>query len=194
MDNSLQAALSACTDRNDLPKILNDAGMLGFAAEIGVAEGGYSEWLRTHWRGMCLYMIDPWLEQPVEQWVDGCNIPQVEQDATLARCRRKMSVFSDESYDIIQAMSLDVVKDFGDSAFDFVYLDGNHNLASVTADIAAWLPKVRPGGILAGHDYLPPCETYGVKTAVDDLCRRTNRRLYLLTGDVNVGPSWAVIV
>jgi len=35
---------------------------------------------------------------------------------------------------------------------DIIFLDAAHDEASVTADIAAWLPKVKPGGILAGHD------------------------------------------
>jgi predicted O-methyltransferase YrrM len=34
-----------------------------------------------------------------------------------------------------------------------VYIDGDHRFEFVKQDISAWLPKVRPGGILAGHDY-----------------------------------------
>jgi hypothetical protein len=34
-----------------------------------------------------------------------------------------------------------------------VYIDANHEYASVVEDIALWRPKVRKGGILAGHDY-----------------------------------------
>jgi hypothetical protein len=36
---------------------------------------------------------------------------------------------------------------------DFVYIDGNHSLPYVIADLAAWVPKVRPGGIVSGHDF-----------------------------------------
>lgn len=39
---------------------------------------------------------------------------------------------------------------------DLVFLDAAHDYASVAADIEAWLPKVRKGGILCGHDYWPP--------------------------------------
>ncbi len=38
--------------------------------------------------------------------------------------------------------------------YDFVYIDADHSEASVTADLEAWAPLVRPGGILAGHDYV----------------------------------------
>ena len=36
---------------------------------------------------------------------------------------------------------------------DFVYIDARHGYQHVKADIEAWLPRVRPGGIIAGHDY-----------------------------------------
>ena len=36
---------------------------------------------------------------------------------------------------------------------DLVFLDADHSYAAVAADIAAWRPIVRPGGILCGHDF-----------------------------------------
>lgn len=40
-----------------------------------------------------------------------------------------------------------------DRSINFVFLDGSHDEKSVLADVAAWLPKVKIGGVLAGHDY-----------------------------------------
>jgi len=37
--------------------------------------------------------------------------------------------------------------------YDLIFIDGSHDKASVMADIRAYLPYVRPGGILAGHDW-----------------------------------------
>lgn len=39
-----------------------------------------------------------------------------------------------------------------DRWLDLVFIDGDHSYTSTLADIIGWLPKVRPGGILAGHD------------------------------------------
>lgn len=44
---------------------------------------------------------------------------------------------------------------FPDASLDWVHLDARHDFASVKADIAAWLPKVRRGGWLSGDDYDP---------------------------------------
>ena len=54
-----------------------------------------------------------------------------------------------------------------DGDLDWVFIDANHNYDYVRADIAAWTPKVRPGGIIAGHDYLDR-DGWGVIRAVDE--------------------------
>lgn len=51
-----------------------------------------------------------------------------------------------------QMESVEAAKQFSDASLDFVMIDGAHDCASVKADIAAWLPKVRPGGWLCGDD------------------------------------------
>lgn len=48
---------------------------------------------------------------------------------------------------------------------DFVFVDGGHLKEQVLADIKAWLPRVKKGGILAGHDFDAP----GVKEAVEKM-------------------------
>ena len=42
---------------------------------------------------------------------------------------------------------------FADESIDWVHLDARHDYESVKSDIAAWLPKVKPGGWLSGDDY-----------------------------------------
>jgi hypothetical protein len=57
---------------------------------------------------------------------------------------------------------------FADGSVDFVFVDADHNEAAVRADIASWLPKIRPGGVMAGHDY----DLAGVRRAVAALLPR----------------------
>ena len=54
----------------------------------------------------------------------------------------------------IRATSFDAASRFDDGSLDFVFIDAAHDYENVLADIDAWRPKVKPEGVLAGHDYL----------------------------------------
>jgi predicted O-methyltransferase YrrM len=67
---------------------------------------------------------------------------------------------------ILKKESAAAASHFEDGTVDFVFIDANHSYEHVKADIQAWLPKMKQGGLLSGHDYGEPC---GVKQAVDEL-------------------------
>jgi hypothetical protein len=52
-----------------------------------------------------------------------------------------------------------------DRTLDFVYIDSIHSFGHVCRDIDLWLPKIRPNGLIGGHDYSPG-EWPGVVKAV----------------------------
>lgn len=54
---------------------------------------------------------------------------------------------------------------YEDNYFDIVYIDASHDYHAVLADVAAWLPKVKPGGIICGDDYIMGWP--GVMTAIN---------------------------
>jgi SAM-dependent methyltransferase len=66
----------------------------------------------------------------------------------------------------IRMTSIDASKLYEDNSLDFVFIDASHEYEDVKADILAWLPKVKIGGILAGHDY---DNFEGVNRAVDEI-------------------------
>ena len=66
-----------------------------------------------------------------------------------------------------------------DRSLDFVVIDAEHGYESVVADISAWLPKLKQGGVLFGHDYGHP-RFPGVKRAFDKL----------LPGQVTLAPDY----
>jgi cephalosporin hydroxylase len=73
-----------------------------------------------------------------------------------------------------------------------VYLDADHSKAGVLADLKLWMPKVRPGGVIAGHDYLDgdlPEGDFGVRSAVLEFFGREPE---MVTGEQ--WPSWLIEV
>lgn len=56
---------------------------------------------------------------------------------------------------------------FADKSLDFVFIDGDHTYEGCKKDILAYLPKMKSGGVLAGHDFRHDCP--GVVQAVDEV-------------------------
>jgi hypothetical protein len=73
-----------------------------------------------------------------------------------------------EFYTPIKLPSLIASQKFEDESIDFLFLDGSHEYQDVKEDIAAWWPKIKKGGVFAGHDYHQNPEWGGVKKAVDE--------------------------
>lgn len=59
---------------------------------------------------------------------------------------------------------------YDDHYFDFAFVDADHLYEAVKADIDAWVPKIRYGGMMLGHDYSPAFP--GVMKAVDEVFGR----------------------
>ena len=72
--------------------------------------------------------------------------------ATLARAKARLARFGSR-VKIIKGESLAVARKIENGSADLVFLDAGHAYQSVRADILAWLPKVKPTGLIAGHDY-----------------------------------------
>lgn len=73
-------------------------------------------------------------------------------------------------YKAVRLTSVQASQLYDNKSLDFVFLDGDHSYESVHEDIQAWLPKVKLGGFIGGHDYGPPGLFPGVAQAVHELC------------------------
>jgi hypothetical protein len=60
----------------------------------------------------------------------------------------------------------EAVNDFAENSLDFVYVDADHSYTACLADMKNYWPKVKAGGVLAGHDFNDP----RVEKAVADFC------------------------
>lgn len=131
--------------RDDLAHLF---GQLGFTrgAEIGTEQGVYAEVLCKANPGVMLYCVDAW--QTYKGYRD--HVSQEKLDCFYETTQRRLTPYAVE---FIRAFSMDAVKQFEDKSLDFVYIDANHELPFAMFDLLEWSKKVRPGGIVAGHDY-----------------------------------------
>lgn len=72
----------------------------------------------------------------------------------------------------IKKLSVEAAKDFEDESVDFLFLDADHRYEPVKADILAWLPKLKKGGIFCGHDY--SIKFPGLTKAVNEIFGKPN--------------------
>jgi len=58
-----------------------------------------------------------------------------------------------EYINLLRCRSTQAARMFDDGSLFFVFVDGSHHYEDVKADLEAWEPKIRKGGIFAGHDH-----------------------------------------
>lgn len=180
--------------RADLPKLTRELGFTK-GAEIGVWKGAYSASFCEANPNLHMLCVDPWLSYPA--WLDTKNAMKPEdaerimgESYALARAR-----LSPLNTTIVRRFSLDAAQDVPDGSLDFVFIDGNHVYDAVTADLAAWMPKVRPGGYVAGHDYriFKNKPTIHVVAAVNEFTKAHRiQPWFVLAGDRTPSFLWEV--
>lgn len=138
-------------------------------AEVGVFKGEMSAQLLLGHLGLHLIMADRWQQFPGDfADPDFYTRPQSFFDEAKATALNATDFASDRRR-VIAKKSVDAAKEVEDGSLDFVFIDADHSYEGCKADIEAWLPKLRPGGLLCGHDYeRPKYPREGVKQAVDE--------------------------
>lgn len=134
--------------------------------EVGVYTGASCAFLAQQLifreKAFELYAVDLWDKVNLETDYDR-KIGTPIWNEFVDRLRREGL---EERVKVLRMESAKAATEFEDGSVDFVFIDANHSYEHVKADIEAWRPKVRTGGLLSGHDYGEPC---GVKQAVDEL-------------------------
>lgn len=133
-------------NRIDLIEIFNELGFKE-GAEIGVEQGLYSKIICSIIPDVKLHAVDAW--EAYSGYRD--HVSQRKLDGFFENTKQRL-----EGHDVnfIRKYSVEAAEDIPDESLDFVYIDANHDLLNVIQDLFAWVPKVRRGGIISGHDYV----------------------------------------
>jgi predicted O-methyltransferase YrrM len=120
-------------------------------AEIGCYRGVSTELFAKHCKK--IYAIDPW-----DLVCDGKYVNVTRAKRKLPKQIDAMNNFLNMASDYdnivpIKGFSYEVTDQFADESLDFVYVDGHHSYRACLEDVKMWLPKVKVGGTIAGHDY-----------------------------------------
>jgi hypothetical protein len=133
------------TRNGTLPAVLRAIGAC-CGAEVGVERGHFSAHLCQSMPGLQLLAVDAWLAYPGYRE----HVTQAKLDGFYTEACARLAPFNVQ---VRRGLSVAEAARVVDGSLDFVYLDSNHTLSYVIADLAAWTPKVRKGGIIAGHDF-----------------------------------------
>jgi len=152
--------------RYEFPELIDQRGYKS-AVEVGVNIGQFSYYLLKHSKLEILVGVDPFAGRFKSAMKGATSLlePYTVPNSPRYRLIRKHSM---------QAAA-DLAKD--GRWYDFIYIDADHHQDCVRDDITCWMNLVRPGGILAGHDYVE--DHPGVMAAVDEFAAKSGWPLYV---------------
>ncbi len=168
-------------------KLLHLLPQGGEVAEIGVAEGDFSQEILHENKPKCLHLIDPWEHQDRSDYVnDPSNVAAGAQDdrfnAVLARFRAEIA---GGTVKVHRDYSQDAAIFFRDGQLDWIYVDGMHTAEAAYNDLATYGRKVRDDGFIIGHDYTNHVQArqwnFGVVEAVNRYVRESGYEFVALT-------------
>jgi len=153
--------------KNDPPKI---------CAEVGVYRGRFASQILGRFSEITTYYcIDTWkhyddftaILRPQGEMAK-CDFNKIFRDFKVKIKPYKSKV------KIYRMTSKKAAKLIKDGTLDFVFIDANHAYDYIKEDIGIWLPKVKKGGVISGHDY--NVKRFGVTEAVDELLPKANSK------------------
>jgi hypothetical protein len=182
-------ALTKIIKKDQIPLFLKNHGMNNNICEIGVRRGRNFKKLLT---------CEPKLAVAIDHWKADVPLPMNDMSFTQDQYDDDYKFVCDNFKPpqclIIKENTNEAVKRFKNEFFDYIYIDADHSFYGAYKDITDWWPKIRNGGVLAGHDYLNGCINgveFGVKSAISLFINKYNIKNIHITKDKKF-PSWII--
>jgi len=162
-------------NRPSLNVLKDKKGLVG--VEIGTSYGMNAMSMLKNLDIEKLYLVDPYEIYDELEKVKGTQTQEFH-NSTYELMLKNLEPYMGR-VQIIKEYSENAVSEI-ENGLDFAYIDGNHSYEYVKRDLELYYPKVKKGGLVAGHDYNDPifinedgsdkieCEINHVKKAVDE--------------------------
>lgn len=153
-------------------------------AELGVAAADFSEEIASICKPAKLHLIDVWDSEMY-------GTPLRNKVETIFE-----KEISDGKVEINLGYSTEVVNDFPDRYFDWIYIDTDHTYKTTLLELMSYKDKMKANGIIAGHDFVKWVKhgiyRVGVKEAVSEFCVKEGWEILYLTVEHDSNTSFAI--
>lgn len=136
--------------------------------ELGVFRGQTLVYLLNRFPDLRMIGVDTWERTTGPKEPDrntGVAAYDKDMEGIYANARAVCGAYSHRC-ELIRARTAETAARFADGQFDFVFVDADHTAESVEADVRAWMPKIKPGGAMIGHDANWPSVQRGLAAAL----------------------------
>jgi Methyltransferase domain len=165
-------------------KLLAKLPRWAITAELGVDHGDFSEEILKLSQPQTLHLVDLW---NTDRYHDGLF------EGTKAKFAEAISA---GRVRIHRQNSLEAAANFDDGYFDWIYIDTDHSYETTIQELRRYASKLKPEGIIAGHDYTMgnwvSGYRYGVIEALHEFCVEQNWEFKYLTIDPFESQSFAI--
>lgn len=174
------------------PHIFNYLGYTR-GVEVGVDKGAFSLQLLSSMPEIKeLIGVDPYIDNFGSDHRPG-HFDQIGENRYSEAINNLKEFIQKGKCTIVKDYSANASKLLDKESIDFVYIDGDHSLEGIYTDLYSWTPKVKIGGIVAGHDYKDGPKSgiedyfgeqlpFHVKTVVDYFGRRYGYKIHPVGG------------
>jgi predicted O-methyltransferase YrrM len=150
--------------------------------EVGTADGEFAEQILTICHPDILHLVDSWSAEHDTRYAD-------MEEAVKQR-------LYGQPIETHRGYSTGILASFPEDYFDVIYIDAGHGYADTLAELKLSRQKVKPGGLITGHDYVTGTwrtqDRYGVVEAVNAFCVQYNWEFVLVTWECHRHISYVL--
>lgn len=116
-------------------------------AELGLWDGRTLRYLLEHVPSLTMIGVDIFRDIGIPDYRDGAWDHAGNREA----CRAIEAEYGSRVR-VMDMLTVQAAEDVPNGSLDFVFIDADHSRTAVEADISAWRPKLKPNGVMMGHD------------------------------------------